>query len=144
MGDQIVSDALKKELEDAAQQSLGGVQDHVNFTLQRAYFKCGYECFDRRRSQREISDCVERCSVPVLRANSILENEVTKFQERLNRSFMVCHDRFESAKLANQWGGNPSQELEECVKTSAKEHIGSLPHLAERIRTQLAMETVDK
>jgi len=51
--------------------------------LQQAYFKCAYECFDRRRKQEEISNCVEHCSVPVLNAQNHFENEMAKFQVSL-------------------------------------------------------------
>lgn len=48
--------------------------------LQQAYFKCAYECFDRTRKQEEITNCVEHCSVPVVRAQQHFENEMAKFQ----------------------------------------------------------------
>ncbi|KAJ4819499.1 Protein FAM136A [Rhynchospora pubera] len=99
--ERIVTERIKKKLDEvnaAAQEQLASVQDHVNFTLQKAYFKCAYECFDRSRKQ-EISNCVENCSVPVLNANNFVESEMAKFQERMNRSLMVCQDRFENAKL---------------------------------------------
>lgn len=52
----------------------------VDEFLQQAYFKCAYECFDRRRSQQEISNCVENCSVPVVTAQQRVEGEMAKFQ----------------------------------------------------------------
>lgn len=48
--------------------------------LQQSYFKCAYECFDRRMKQEEISNCVEHCSVPVLKAQNLVETEMAKFQ----------------------------------------------------------------
>lgn len=48
--------------------------------LQQAYFKCAYECFDRRRNHDDISNCVENCSVPVVRSQQMVENEMAKFQ----------------------------------------------------------------
>jgi hypothetical protein len=48
--------------------------------LQKAYFKCAYECFDLGRSQQQISHCVERCSAPVVKANSTVQNEMARFQ----------------------------------------------------------------
>eukprot|EP01018_Ginkgo_biloba_P022471 Gb_12255 [translate_table: standard] len=87
--ERIVSERVKRSLNEvntAVQQQLSGVQDHVNFTLQvtaisyQAYFKCAYECFDRSRSQQEISNCVEYCSAPVVQANNVVENEMSRFQ----------------------------------------------------------------
>lgn len=48
--------------------------------VQQAYFKCAYECFDRRRNQEEISNCVEHCSVPVVKSQHHFENEMAQFQ----------------------------------------------------------------
>lgn len=62
--------------------------------LQQAYFKCAYECFDRRRKQEEISNCVEHCSVPVLNANNMVETEMAKFQV-----FLFSHSRFPFSKI---------------------------------------------
>ncbi|KAL9681806.1 hypothetical protein QQ045_013594 [Rhodiola kirilowii] len=88
--EQMVSERLRRKLDHvnlAAQAQLSGVQDHVNFTLQQAYFRCAYECFDRRRKQEEISDCVEHCSVPVVSAQHLIENEMARFQVILSFLF---------------------------------------------------------
>ncbi|KAL8153503.1 hypothetical protein V2J09_011263 [Rumex salicifolius] len=137
--EQIVSERLRRKLNDvnaAAQSHLSGVQDHVNFTLQKAYFQCAYECFDRRRKHEEISNCVEHCSVPVLTAQNFVESEMAKFQERLQRSMMVCQDRYESTKL-QPGKSNAMNELESCVNKSIDDSINTLPHLVGKIKTSL-------
>ena len=58
--------------------------------FQQAYFKCEYDCFDRRRNQEGINNCVENCSVPVLTANNLVENEMAKFQVPLIFGTMSC------------------------------------------------------
>jgi len=58
--------------------------------FQQAYFKCAYDCFDRRRNQEGINNCVENCSVPVLTANNLVENEMAKFQVPLIFGTMSC------------------------------------------------------
>ncbi|WCJ21894.1 hypothetical protein M5689_004008 [Euphorbia peplus] len=141
MEQQMVSERLRKKLNDvnvAAQNHLSPIQDHVNFTLQQAYFKCAYECFDRRRNQEEIASCVESCSVPVVNAQHLFENEMAKFQERLNRSLMVCQDKFEAAKL-QQIGSDAVNVLESCVDQSIQENLKSLPHLVGRLKASLSI-----
>ncbi|XBI48080.1 hypothetical protein VPH35_111900 [Triticum aestivum] len=84
MEERIVADRIRKKLEEvnvAAQKHLEGVQDHVNFTLQKEYFKCAHDCFDRRRTQEGITSCVDNCGVPALSANNVVETEMAKFQE---------------------------------------------------------------
>ncbi|KAK6914483.1 Protein of unknown function DUF842, eukaryotic [Dillenia turbinata] len=139
MEEQLVSERLRQKLNEvnvAAQTHLSGVQDYVNFTLQQAYFKCAYECFDRKKKQEQISSCVEHCSVPVLSAQNLVENEMAKFQERLNRSLMVCRDKFESAKL-QQLKTDATSELESCVDMAIQDGIRSMPHLVGRLKASL-------
>ncbi|ONK77351.1 uncharacterized protein A4U43_C02F5630 [Asparagus officinalis] len=141
MEEKLVSDRLRKKLEEvnvAAQNQLQPIQDHVNFNLQKAYFMCAYECFDRRQKQEAINNCVEHCSVPVLNANNLVETEMAKFQERMNRSLMVCQDKFEAAKL-QQIKTGAMNELEACVNLAIEDHVRSLPHIAERLKASLSI-----
>lgn len=137
--ERIVTERLRQKLNEvntAAQAELASVQDHVNFNLQQAYFKCAYECFDRRKKQDEINNCVEHCSVPVLQAQNLVEGEMAKFQERLNRALMVCQDKFESAKLQKN-RGDSMKDLESCVDQSVQDSINTLPPLVARLKNAL-------
>ncbi|KAL6868277.1 hypothetical protein ACP4OV_015122 [Aristida adscensionis] len=143
MEERLVTERIRRKLEEvnaAAQQQLAAVQDHVNFTMQQAYFKCAYDCFDRRRTQEGINNCVENCSVPVLTANNVVETEMAKFQERLNRSLMVCQDKFEAAKL-QKMKTDAAQELESCVNRSIDDSIRVLPHVVDQIKSSLSMNS---
>ncbi|KAG2289147.1 hypothetical protein Bca4012_029848 [Brassica carinata] len=135
--EQIVSERLRRKLEEvnvAAQSQLFPIQDHINFTLQQAYFKCAYECFDRRRNQEDISNCVEHCSVPVVKSQQHFENEMAQFQERLNRSLVVCQDKFEAAKL-QKIRPEAVNEMESCVHKAIEENLNTLPHIVQRMKT---------
>ncbi|KAL6578183.1 hypothetical protein OROMI_010511 [Orobanche minor] len=139
--ERLVNERLKQKLNEvnaAAQSHLAGIQDHINFTLQQAYFKCAYECFDRRKNQTEISSCVEHCSVPVLNAQNLVESEMAKFQEKLSRSLTVCQDKYEAAKLQPN-SNNPMTNLESCVENSVQDSINMMPHLAGKIKAYLSL-----
>ncbi|THG09053.1 hypothetical protein TEA_010284 [Camellia sinensis var. sinensis] len=165
---------------------------------EQAYFRCAYECFDRRRTQDEINNCVENCSVPVLKAQNLVETEMAKFQnggglegslkgwdgiyksltsfkvskggyvrfwrdiscghrplreafpdlfgiaadreafERLNRSLMVCQDKFDAAKT-QQIGSDALKGLESCVDQSVQDSIKTLPHIVGRLKASLSI-----
>ncbi|KAH6768239.1 FAM136A-like protein [Perilla frutescens var. hirtella] len=140
--ERLVNERLRQKLNEvnaAAQEHLSGIQDHINFTLQQAYFKCAYECFDRRRKPEEISNCVENCSVPVLKAQNLVENEMAKFQERLSRSLTVCQDKYEAAKLQPNYN-NARNDLESCVDLSVKDSINLIPHVAGKLKAYLSIE----
>ncbi|KAI3738914.1 hypothetical protein L2E82_29183 [Cichorium intybus] len=144
--ERIVTEKLRQKLNEVnsvAQSQLAVVQDHVNFTLQKAYFRCAYECFDRRRRQEDISMCVENCSIPVLQAQNLVEGELAKFQERLNRSLMVCQDKFESAKL-QKIRTDATSDMESCVNQSIEDNIKELPHLVAKLKASLNINPVNE
>ncbi|XP_047318432.1 protein FAM136A-like [Impatiens glandulifera] len=138
--ERIVTERLRQKLNEVnttAQTQLSVVQDHVKFTLQQAYFKCAYECFDRRKNTDEINNCVDYCSAPVLTAQNQIEDETAKFQERLNRSLMVCQDRYEADKVQNKVGA--INVLESCVDQSVQDSIKTLPHIVGQLKASLSI-----
>ncbi|ESQ36346.1 hypothetical protein EUTSA_v10009017mg [Eutrema salsugineum] len=139
--EQIVSERIRRKLEEvnaSAQSQLSPIQDHINFTLQQAYFKCAYECFDRRRTQEEIANCVEHCSVPVVKSQQYFESEMAQFQERMNRSLMVCQDKFEASKLHKN-RVDAAKDMEGCVNQSIQDNLDTLPHLVQRMKTAFSI-----
>ncbi|KAG2260292.1 hypothetical protein Bca52824_079586 [Brassica carinata] len=123
--EQIVTERLRRKLEEvnvSAQSQLsysGSHQFHPS-----AYFKCAYECFDRSRKQEEIANCVEHCSVPV---------------ERMNRSLMVCQDKFEASKLHKNRVDDAAKDMEGCVNQSIEESLNTLPHIVQRMKTAFSI-----
>ncbi|XVF37568.1 hypothetical protein REPUB_Repub20aG0020400 [Reevesia pubescens] len=63
------------------------------------------------------------------------EDLVTRVRnlERLNRSLMVCQDKFESAKL-QPTKTDAINELESCINQSIDDNMKTLPHLARRLK----------
>ncbi|KAK7322433.1 hypothetical protein VNO77_25812 [Canavalia gladiata] len=138
--EQMAAQRLRQKLDEvnvAAQTNLAPVQDHVNFNLQKAYFKCAYECFDRRRRQEEISNCVENCSIPLANVQQTFDTEMAKFQDKLNRSLMVCQDKYEAAKLQKKTGA--MNDLVSCADQSIQESIKMLPLLASKLKASFGI-----
>ncbi|XP_010506264.1 PREDICTED: protein FAM136A-like [Camelina sativa] len=139
--EKMVRERIRKrvnEVSSVSQSLLSPVQDHINFTLQKAYFKCAYECFDRTRTHSEISRCAESCSVPITNAQNHFDNEMSVFQERLNRSLVVCQDKFEAAKL-QKTRTEAVNGLEQCVNQTVDEAVKTLPNLVERMKKALSI-----
>ncbi|XP_028801731.1 protein FAM136A [Neltuma alba] len=138
--EQIASQRLQQKLQEvnvAAQAHLAPVQDHVNFTLQKAYFRCAYECFDRSRKQEEITRCVENCSIPLSNAQQKFDHEMAQFQEKLNRSLMVCQDKYEAAKMQKKPGA--MNDMVSCADQSIQDGIKMLPLLADKLKASLSI-----
>ncbi|CAD5321279.1 unnamed protein product [Arabidopsis thaliana] len=104
----------------------------------KAYFKCAYECFDRTRTHAEISRCAESCSVPITNAQNYFDNEMSVFQERLNRSLVVCQDKFEVAKQ-QKTRSEAVNDLEHCVNQTVDEAVKTLPNLVSRMKKALSI-----
>ncbi|BAT92898.1 protein FAM136A-like [Vigna umbellata] len=141
--EQLASQRMRQKLEEvnvAAQTNLAPVQDHVNFSLQKAYFKCAHECFDRSKRQEEISNCVENCNIPLNNAQQTFDAEMGRFQERLNRSLMVCQDKYEAAKLQRT---EAKHDLLSCADKAIQESIETLPHLANKLKSSLGIRDND-
>ncbi|XP_014500526.1 protein FAM136A [Vigna radiata var. radiata] len=141
--EQLASQRMRQKLEEvnvAAQTNLAPVQDYVNFTLQKAYFKCAHECFDRSKRQEEISNCVENCNIPLNNAQQTFDAEMGRFQERLNRSLMVCQDKYEAAKLQRT---EAKHDLLSCADKAIQESIETLPHLANKLKSSLGIRDND-
>ncbi|VVB03277.1 unnamed protein product [Arabis nemorensis] len=136
-----VRERIRKKVNEVSSLSeslLSPVQDHINFTLQKAYFKCAYECFDRTRTHPEISHCAESCSVPITNAQNHFDNEMSLFQESLNRSLVVCQDKFEAAKL-QKTRNEAVNDLEQCVNKTVDDAVKTLPNLVERMKKALSI-----
>ena len=61
-------------------------------------------------------------------------------QERMNRSLMVCQDRFEAAKL-QQLKTGAMTDLESCVDQAIQDSIQVLPHIVDRLKASLSLNS---
>lgn len=63
---------------------------------------------------------------------------VIMMQERMNRSLMVCQDKFEAAKLHKN-RGDAAKAMESCVNTSIEDSLDTLPHIVQRMKTSFSI-----
>ncbi|XP_020868968.1 protein FAM136A, partial [Arabidopsis lyrata subsp. lyrata] len=125
--EQIVLERIRRKIEEvnaSGQSQLSPIQEHISFTLLQAYFKCANECFEKRRKQEVTTNCVELCRVPVVNSQQQFDSDKAKFQDRMNRSLMVCQDKFEAAKLLNMNRIDAAKDMEGCVNDAAAALLG--------------------
>lgn len=60
-------------------------------------------------------------------------------QERLNRSLMVCQDKFEAAKL-QKLKTDAANGLESCVNQAVDDNLVSLPHVVDHIKSSFSID----
>ncbi|KAL5721341.1 hypothetical protein ACHQM5_004998 [Ranunculus cassubicifolius] len=70
-----------------------------------------------------------------MRANNVVQEEMSRFQERLNRSMMVCQDKFVAARLQKRTGA--MVELESCVDHAIQDGTQNLPHIVNHLKAKL-------
>ncbi|CAM6107873.1 unnamed protein product [Calypogeia fissa] len=129
---------LMKTVQDAVEETLSPIQYHIYFNLQKSFYECGLNCFNNKKaSQNDIQNCLERCQAPLQRAQMIVDNELNRFQERLERSFLTCRDKVEAYGGAIEGDDAKVQQMEKCMGVSLKEHMKTLPHLANSIQSKL-------
>ena len=58
-------------------------------------------------------------------------------QERLNRSLMVCQDKYEAARLQKK--NDAMNDLVSCADQSIQESIKTLPHLANKLKASFGI-----
>ncbi|KAI6188091.1 Protein of unknown function DUF842 domain containing protein [Aphelenchoides besseyi] len=81
--------------------------------IQKRMFNCSAQCCDDKRSSRQgIEECVEKCNLPMKRAQTSLENELGTLQDQLSRCTMTCYD-----KLVQQMGLDPDKYTETQLVT---------------------------
>lgn len=61
-------------------------------------------------------------------------------QERMSRSLMVCQDKFEAAKL-QQLKTGATTDLESCVDQAIQDSIQVLPHIVDRLKASLSLNS---
>lgn len=102
---------------------------------------CAAECAaDSFSSMNSVQQCVEHCTRDVNRGQNYVQNELSQFQDRLQRGVMLCQD-----KVKEKVGANPSEaemrrhraEFETCAVDCVNHHINQLPNLMEKIKKGL-------
>ena len=58
-------------------------------------------------------------------------------QERLNRSLMVCQDKYEAARLQKK--NDAMNDFVSCADQSIQENIKTLPHLANKLKASFGI-----
>lgn len=83
---QRMSQTVEKELES--------VDRDVGRPLQQTAFRCMEKCASNRTATTaEVGTCIADCARDVRRFESILQQEVAAFQDRLSRCAMRCDDQ---------------------------------------------------
>ncbi|CAM9412171.1 unnamed protein product, partial [Choristocarpus tenellus] len=83
----------QRRLEDAF-KVLGESVDRKHIRpLQKAAYLCMSGCFDNpKMSQDAVRTCMQRCEEPLNQVNASVQQEMSSFQDRMQRCAMGCQD----------------------------------------------------
>jgi len=92
--------------------------------MQKSMHLCASECCDRKESSvDQVHRCIENCSTPLTQAQSFVQNELSQFQERLQRCVMVCQDKVRNQVTVDT---SESQEAQRNTSLSFANSAGSV------------------
>ncbi|XP_062519943.1 protein FAM136A-like [Corticium candelabrum] len=101
--------------------------EHVR-PLQRKAFLCSARCCESHSSRESVQRCLEQCASPVTHSQKHINDEMQRFQERLQRCVLTCHD-----KCLDKENEKGRGEFERCVVTCGEEHVSLLPSMFKRM-----------
>ncbi|KAG0713193.1 Protein FAM136A [Chionoecetes opilio] len=158
------------------QEAMTALVDDLDKTflrgMQRTMHLCAASCCEKKEcSVDQVHRCIEGCSTPLTQAQSFVQNELSQFQERLQRCVMVCQDRvkehvhadatetqepqrhsslsfantagsvFRQAALGQNGVSAYKAEFEGCAMQCVDEHIHLMPSVKKRIASVLAKKS---
>uniref|UniRef100_A0A6U1B6Y4 Uncharacterized protein n=1 Tax=Leptocylindrus danicus TaxID=163516 RepID=A0A6U1B6Y4_9STRA len=113
--------------------------------IQRQALTCSLACLDKggeKASTEELQRGMNQCQVPVQRAQQIVQSEIQRFQQRLQRGMANCQDQANDM-VTPDVHNNPDKlrkiedKMGNCFGQVIKEHIGMIGDVKKRIINQL-------
>ncbi|MCL4140110.1 UNVERIFIED_CONTAM: hypothetical protein GTU68_036858 [Idotea baltica] len=120
---------------DQAQSRIQGAMTSLVDELDRSFLRgmqksmhlCASKCCDNQEASVDsVHRCIENCSTPLIQAQKFIQNELSQFQERLQRCVMVCQDKVKDKVTATTSESQVSiykQNLKACAMECVDERI---------------------
>ncbi|KAJ8686461.1 hypothetical protein QAD02_022255 [Eretmocerus hayati] len=116
--------------------------------MQGEMHRCAATCCDNETySMQKVQTCVDTCSAPLNRAQSYVQGEFERVQNRLQRCVMDCND-----KIKDNMGPNPTQDevnrfsddFEKCATKCVDSYIDHIPTLQKTMKKVLESRKFDQ
>ncbi|XP_054167143.1 protein FAM136A-like [Oppia nitens] len=106
--------------------------------IQGQMHRCAAQCCDRTDLSMDANhECISKCSQPLQTAQTYVEQEVTSFQDRMERCVLSCQDQVKDKIGVNtsddQIKGYTNQ-FESCVIKCVDTHIDLLPNMMKKMQ----------
>lgn len=110
--------------------------------VQKHTYLCLANCHDNRKSRDELSQCMDRCRVPVESAEREINAEMSQFQSRMQRAIIACRDEADdrlraAGKRGDEMTPAEQKKLETCLVNVLDNHIGMVGQVHKRLDATL-------
>lgn len=102
---------------------------------------CSAKCYsDNSKSMEEVHRCVQECSTKLIRASKVIEHEISRFQERLQRCASDCADNVnlkDSTSLDDLQRTELQRDYDRCIGECVKQSLSLLPSVVKKIKDMI-------
>jgi hypothetical protein len=136
-------DAKQEHLQQSVDATIDSIDKQHFRSIRKTSFLCSATCCDTSSTHMKLNECVNTCEQRMINAESILQQELNQFQQRLQRCALSCRDNV-MAKVNTASPPNENQmkefqsAVDKCVSTCIDESISSLGPLKKRVDGELA------
>ena len=129
---------LRQEMESLT----NGIERRNMRSMQKQSYVCSAACCDDEDSTaQQFQRCMKTCSLPVERANAIFQNEMQRFQNRIQRCTMDCQDQAQDEQGRAVDGGVIQANFTACTERCFAGARSSVPDLGQRLEMMMAPKT---
>ncbi|XP_068131026.1 protein FAM136A [Hyperolius riggenbachi] len=133
-----MAEEAQKRLENAVDSMVKSLEKENIRRMQGKMFRCSAQCCDNETaSMQQVHGCIERCHGPLAQAQSLVTNELERFQDRLSRCTMDCSDKAKDLFDSGSKEGQVRSQLESCVMKCAEEHMNLIPSMTRKLKDAL-------
>merc|ERR1719350_1911406 len=137
--------ALSVKMEGEAKTAIADIEKMYLRPVERKTYACLLKCLDdagNTGSPEQLQHCKQKCQGAFQLAQSIVQQEVGEFQERINRSMMQCQDEAKDLMTADiQANSRQMKKVEDkivaCMTKTVDHHINALGPLKRRVADQM-------
>jgi len=131
----------QRKVQDAVTDMVNTLDKQHIRKLQISMYQCSTECCKNENYRmEEVQSCLDRCSQPVQQAQALFQQELSNFQNRLQRCGMDCQDQARdqlSHNATESERAKATSRLEGCVAKCADDAVANIPSMMKRIQSML-------
>ena len=132
--------AVKEEDMEQLQKQLDQFTDSLDKTtfrpLQKKTFDCSSKCCDdTKQSHETFQRCIQNCAVTMQEKETVVNNELQIFQQKVQRCAQTCNDKAQSFLESDGIGGmdKAQRKAMECIDECARDYGKELKQIQRRV-----------